>query len=336
MQNKKIDYIHYIRGMAIFSIVTTHCNLFIMDDSLIGKVWSEILKEWTAVFLLISGFLFQHLLPRYQVKKFYFGRFKNVLLPYLIVSVPAMLIYFLGVKKEHNWVDIEKLMLHSCLYVVIFFYATGSHLGPLWFIPMLFLIFLTSVPLKYLGENERLLKYAAFFSIGLIFYTSRPTGDSNAFYSYIHFLPVYILGMFICQYKDVLVRNNNKWYFLISFILLFSVRVFFDVTPSVSILSKVFLFLFLCIILSSAERNIFTVTLSRLASASFSIYFIHGYFVGVIRKEVELLTSFPVSSNVLYEIFASLFFSSLIIAIISMVLYFLKQVNINTRIVLGS
>ena len=59
MDNKKFSYIHYIRGIATFFIVTTHCNLFTTDDSVLARLWSEVLREWTAIFLLISGFLFQ-------------------------------------------------------------------------------------------------------------------------------------------------------------------------------------------------------------------------------------------------------------------------------------
>ncbi|ADU72298.1 acyltransferase [Pantoea sp. At-9b] len=336
MPNKKINYIHCIRGIAIFFIVTTHCNLFTTDDGILARIWSEFLREWTAIFLLISGFLFQYLLPRYEVKKFYASKLKNVILPYLIISIPAISIYIFGLKKEHNWLDINELMQHSIIYILMLFYATGAHLGPLWFIPMLSLIFLSSIPLKMLGENRRNLLYAAVFSVVVILFTSRPVGDSNSFLAYIHFLPVYVLGMFICEYRDTLIENKNKWYFLFAFLVLFGIRVFFDVTPSLSVLSKIFLFLFLCITLSSINMPYVTTPLSWLATSSFAIYFLHGYFVGFLRKKIELINSYSLGSSVIIEVLISAIFSILIISIISFCVYALKKTRVNTRLILGS
>jgi len=104
-----------------------------------------------------------------------------------------------------------------------------------------------------LGENRKNILYAAVFSVVVILFTSRPVGDSNAFLAYIHFLPVYVLGIFICEYRDTLIENENKWYFLFAFLVLFGIRVVFDVTPSLSVLSKIFLFLYLFITLSSTN-----------------------------------------------------------------------------------
>ncbi|MDR6349072.1 acyltransferase family protein [Pantoea sp. SORGH_AS_0659] len=200
MGNKKFSYIHYIRGIAIFFIVTTHCNLFTTDDSVLARLWSEVLREWTAIFLLISGFLFQYLVPRYEVKKFYASKFKNVILPYLIISIPAISIYVLGLKKEHNWVDINELMKHSILYILIFFYATGANLGPLWFIPMLSLIFLSSIPLKMLGENRKNILYAAVFSIVVILFTSRPVVTLMLSW---HIFTSFLYMFWVCLYASI-------------------------------------------------------------------------------------------------------------------------------------
>jgi len=202
-------------------------------------------------------------------------------------------------KKEHNWVDINELMKHSILYILMFFYATGANLGPLWFIPMLSLIFLSSIPLKMLGKNRKNILYAAVFSVVVILFTSRPVGDSNAFLAYIHFLPVYVLGMFICEYRDTLIENKNKWYFLFAFLVLFGICVVSDVTPSLSVLSKIFLFLYLFITLPSTNMPYVTTPLSWLATSSFAIYFLHGYFVGFLRKKIELINSYSLGSSVI-------------------------------------
>lgn len=139
-------------------------------------------------------------MPRYEVKKFYASKFKNVILPYLIISIPAISIYVLGLKKEHNWVDINELMKHSILYILIFFYATGANLGPLWFIPMLSLIFLRSIPLKMLGENRKNILYAAVFSIVVILFTSRPVVTLMLSW---HIFTSFLYMFWVCLYASI-------------------------------------------------------------------------------------------------------------------------------------
>lgn len=337
MEIKRIDYIHSIRGMAIFFIVATHCNLFTDSNEFISKVWSEILREWTAVFLLISGFLFQHLLPKYQIKKFFTSKAKNVIIPYIIISIPAIAFYLSGLKKDHNWVDINDLMQHSWFYIISFFYATGSHLGPLWFIPMLILIFISSGMLKYLGEDKARLLYAAVFSFAIVLLTSRPDGDSNPFLAYIHFLPVYILGMFICCYKDLLINKKLLPVYFSIFIILFTIRVFLDINPSITIISKIFLFISLCILFGSVQKkNKLTTALSWLANASFAIYFIHGYFVGLLRMKLNSIKI--MGSGLLSEhgILLSIGLSLAITVTITLFIFILKKHKLNTRVLFGS
>lgn len=108
---------------------------------MLNAFFYHFLTEWTAIFLLISGFLFQFLLPKYEFSSFMKKKITNVILPYIIVSIPAILIYLLGYKTVHNWIDISELLSNSKLYAIFYFYLTGGHLGPLWFIPVLTLIF---------------------------------------------------------------------------------------------------------------------------------------------------------------------------------------------------
>ncbi|MDF7662186.1 acyltransferase [Erwiniaceae bacterium L1_54_6] len=336
MENKRIDYIHSIRGIAIFFIVATHCNLFIESDSFLGQIWSEILREWTSVFLLISGFLFQHLLPRYEAKKFYLNKFKNVIAPYIIISIPAIALYMSGIKKEHNWVDIDSLMQHSWIYIIAFFYSTGAHLGPLWFIPMLTLIFLSSGLLHFLGRDKKRLSYAALCSVIVILLTSRPVGDSNPMVSYIHFLPVYIFGMFIYDNRALLINKKNLPLILIGILVSFTLRIYTDINPNLTIIAKIFVFLALCILFLNSAKNKALKVLSWFANASFAIYFIHGYFVGFIRMKLQTITTLIPGSGSVTGVVVDILLAFLIITLITAVLYAFKKSKLNTRIIFGS
>ncbi|EPG2343022.1 TPA: acyltransferase family protein, partial [Klebsiella pneumoniae] len=109
----KLNYIHSIRGIAAFFIVLIHCNIFMSKEGMLNAFFYHFLTEWTAIFLLISGFLFQFLLPKYEFSSFMKKKITNVILPYIIVSIPAILIYLLGYKTVHNWIDVSELLSNS-------------------------------------------------------------------------------------------------------------------------------------------------------------------------------------------------------------------------------
>lgn len=329
----KISYIHYLRGIAAFFIVVIHFNLFSSSDLWLGRFVKYFLLEWTAVFVMISGFLFQYLLHRYQTKKYMISKFKNVILPYLIISIPAILIYTLGIKSDHVWLDIPSLLENSMVYVVLFFYATGTHLGPLWFIPVLILIFLTSKPLSIVGRNQKVLNILSIASLFFIVFTSRPPNDSNVFLSYIHFLPVYIIGMFICSKKDVLIVDENKNIFLILSLVSFLFCAIFELKVSLSIISKIPLFLYLCIVLSNVTNRLAQLIFSTLADASFAIYFLHGYFVGAVRK---ITSVYHYQFSDYQAIVLSLLLSSFTIVCLLGVYFLLKKITVHTRMIIGS
>ena len=67
-------YLHYInrfRGLAILFVVVGHCVALIYNGDVLSRTLAVIWTEGTTMFLLISGFLFQHLKHKYETKKFY-------------------------------------------------------------------------------------------------------------------------------------------------------------------------------------------------------------------------------------------------------------------------
>lgn len=329
----KINYIHSVRGIAAFFIVLIHCNIFIAQENVLGDIFHHFLTEWTAVFLLISGFLFQFLLPRYNFMSFFKKKIMNVIMPYLLISVPAIMIYLYGFKSSHNWIDLNELLSHSKFYVITFFYVTGSHLGPLWFIPVLILIFFSSKPLQLIGLNTKILTFFSALSIIVIIFTQRPDNDSNPLIAYLHFLPVYIIGMYLCMHKELLVKDQYKFYYLSVFVALFFIEVVFDLNSSFSILNKFVLFLCLCSFFCKS-RDYFI--LSLMADISFALYFLHGYFVGGLRVLSGRFSSYL--GDGFWLGFALSVISAVIISFVVFTLYyFIKKANfINSRILIGS
>lgn len=334
----KISYIHYLRGVAAFFIVAIHFNLFTSTETLSGRVFYYFLSEWTAVFVLISGFLFQHLVNKYQPKKFFVSKFKNVILPYFIISLPAVLVFAFKIKSDHPWLDLNELYSHSTLYIIMFFYATGAQMAPLWFIPVLTLIFLTSKPLSILASKPEWLKITALVSLFVIVFTSRPLHNLNPLLAYCHFLPVYIIGMFICSQKELLIKKEYKNIFLLVYLCFLTVCVSFELSASFSVLSKIPLFLYLCVVLDrDIKSKIISKGLSILADVSFSIYFIHGAFIGLVRRMVNLIAErFQHEITNVEGVFIALFITVIIISIITVFCLFVKRITVYSRVLIGS
>ena len=327
---EKLTYINALRGLAAFFIILIHCNMFTNASGILPKIWEHLLSEWTAIFVLISGFLFQYLLPKYNQIKYLKSKFKNVILPYIFISIPAILIYVMGFKTDHNWVNIPELLEHSYAYIVSFFLATGSHLGPLWFIPVLILIFLSSKPLSIIGSNKKYLIFFGILSVFAIGFTSRPPDDSNPVISYTHFLPVYILGMFLCSNRHYLIQEKNKIIFVSLFFMLFGVELYFDLDKSFSIYTKIFLFLYLCTVFMAIPEAKLR-WLNILADISFAMYFLHGYFVGFLRKIIKS-NEFNFFTGFLLNVSSALF----ITLSVFLIYYIMKKLRINTRQIIGS
>lgn len=281
------DYaINFLRGVAIFFVVASHSLYVSVDGSVIywDRLLGRLLGDGTTIFVLISGFLFYHLIKKFEYKDFLFNKLKNVFIPYVVVSIPAILIYVLGYKTQHYWIDMDWFGDLSSAVQVLFLYITGGHLGPLWFVPMILTIFLLSSFSKFLIESLPAL--ILFFVCILISCTlPRPPDNSNIIFSFLHFYPIYIVGGVLCKSKSYWLVKISTFYGLvclffmfIGLLLLYQYGVLFP-----SFIDKVVLFLLFYALFSKYEaclKNSMSGSfLNLLAVFSFPIFFIHGYLI---------------------------------------------------------
>ena len=84
-----LNYINALRAVAIFFIVALHTVLaFSWDNTLKQREIVYILfGNGTAIFMFISGYLFQHLSFKFDTKRYYLSKLKYVLLPYFVISL---------------------------------------------------------------------------------------------------------------------------------------------------------------------------------------------------------------------------------------------------------
>lgn len=97
-----LNYMNAFRAIAIFCIVAAHAkHIFSWENNINQeKILNLTLGNSTVFFVFISGYLFQYLLSKFEVYKYYLSKTKYVLLPYLIISIPAIFYFTFISPKE--------------------------------------------------------------------------------------------------------------------------------------------------------------------------------------------------------------------------------------------
>ncbi|MCB0494675.1 MAG: acyltransferase [Cyclobacteriaceae bacterium] len=296
-----LTYVHHLRGLAILIIVAIHSRmaLFGNSDIAINKGLVVFLDNGTIIFVFISGFLFHHVfIPRFDYKNYLIKKSKYVLLPYLLVSIPPILdkLYF---DNNIPWLT-TSLQAKGPVEFVAYMLLTGKHFGPFWFIPMITVFYIISPALIKL--NTRVF-YVYFFPLIFILglFTYQFGYYSTIINSFVFYLPIYLLGMIVSQYKEFLFRNQ-VW-FLTILTLIYALILVLElngslVTPRLTDFNnsnlKYFVFdpaklrfSLLAVLLTLVFHNIMNAKLrflQLLGDYSFGIYFIHLFFIIIFQK----------------------------------------------------
>jgi peptidoglycan/LPS O-acetylase OafA/YrhL len=304
MGNKRafIQYIHNFRGIAIIYVVAAHILVAWEPDSMTKKWFEVIWQNSTILFLFIAGYLFQHLSDKFEYKDYLIKKFQNVILPYFILSAPVIFyrLYFNdipGFAIDDNptfasWTDTEKL---------IYYIRTGAHLQPLWFIPMITLYYIISPILLYIDRNPRW--YWVLVPLFAISYIIPRSVLSDTLNMGIHFISVYLFGMFLSKYKDEYLELAKKYWIPLT-ILAFSTLIatyfandfWYD---RLDFTHKVIFCCFYIYWLWRLEKYIPNF-IGVLATYSFGIFFVHYFWVLFVRGIALKLWGQEVPGNLVY------------------------------------
>jgi surface polysaccharide O-acyltransferase-like enzyme len=191
-----LDYIHGFRGLAILFIVAGHvASVFSWEESpRLGGLLKSFLQNGSVYFVFIAGYLFQHLSVRYRYWPYLKGKFKNVISPYLVMSAPAVILFTFFV---HRWNVSPSFYEKPALLRIAMFYLTGAHLTTYWFIPMIAIYYLASPVLLYWDRHAK-----AYFLLPALLAASFYVPRGPLVQGFIHFLPVYLLGMLCSHYRE--------------------------------------------------------------------------------------------------------------------------------------
>ena len=326
-----LNYIHNFRGIAIIYIVAGHSfSVFTWQDTSITiRIVKMVISNGTVFFVFIAGFLFQHLLKSYTPKKYFFSKLTGVLVPYLLISIPAIVVFVFFQDRKTVWAgfydDPQWLQ-------ILHFYLTGAHLAPLWFIPMISLFYLAAPALVILDKYKW--SYLCLPALVLLScYVPRGLPDQ----SFIHFFSVYFFGMFCSHYKawvNAKLMNPIVFYTLVcTYITLFYIELSFMENIVYSyfnflrklILCGIFIALFL-------RFNVHNRLLSLIAELSFGLFFIHSYVISVLKMVEEKFIGHYLQGNIFNFIF---FIIVTLLICIGIIVTIKKILAANSRYLIG-
>lgn len=348
-QDQFLNYLHNFRGFSIILIVGVHCRTTIpwCSDSVTHDLLLYGLDFSTILFVFISGFLFQYLnadhlnYSSYLVKKV-----KHVLIPYVIVSIPA-LVDKLFIETDAYWMTDFYKSLNPFLKI-IYMLITGKHSGPFYFIPVITTIFLLAPVFHHLQK-------ANYFSViaGAIVLLGMFSYNYGYYATYleslIYFIPVYVFGIWACRYRHWILNLNSYWIIgiLLIYLIIFTLEMTSIITVdrmkffgSVQYFSlpfnwgkfKVMCLAIILLTLFYRLREHNYSLLKTLGNYSFGIYFIHIYFINIV---VILLAHFKFSFE--QNILIYLIYLTLIMGTSMLTVYLVKQIfGKNSRLVIGS
>lgn len=300
-----LNYIHILRGLAILIIIAIHSRMALFggtDVSPLNKELIIFLDNGTIIFVIIAGFLFHHVfIPKFNFRTYFLNKSRYVLLPYILVSI-LPIIDKLFFDDNIPWLTSELAQLNSAEFV-IYMLISGKHFGPFWFIPMIAIFYLIAPALKKL--NVRIF-YRYIFPVIFIggLFSYQFGYYSTILNSFIFYLPIYLFGMLLSEYKSELFKYQKLvlpslliLYVGITILELMELikspkligfsnfdTLYFIFNPAklrFSVLTVILLILFY-------NLEFFKFRLFRiLGDYSFGIYFVHLFFIILIQKTVK-------------------------------------------------
>ena len=305
MEEKKfLHYIHFFRGAAILFIVGLHaCISLKWGDSFMQRKMAMVLfNNGTVLFVFISGFLFYHLSKdRFDYFDYLKKKFFYVIVPYLLVSIPALIDkFFIDKTGDHWWMD-HGFGQQYTLTKVFNLLITGRHMGVLWFIPMISILYIFSPLILRFARSKSFVWLAPIiFIVGL--FTFRFGYYANIGLSLLYFFPVYLFGIWIYKIKDQLFANVKSIIIILAAIYLaMNIAEFMEWIPFDDLIRirdgyviyngykfnyNKFKMLLLCVLLLlvfySLNKKEFNL-LKLLGDYSFGIFFVHLYVIEIMR-----------------------------------------------------
>ncbi|WP_212004151.1 acyltransferase [Chitinophaga sp. HK235] len=277
-----LNYIHHFRGIAILYVVAAHPLLQWAEGSPVERILNIIFQNSTVMFIFIAGYLFQHLSAKFEYKDYLVKKLQGVICPYILLSIPIIVARLISGNVPGNTLDVYPDFASFPAWKQIGYYLLhGAHMQPFWFIPMITLYYLGAPVLIYIDRHPRWYwVLLPLFVVSTVLVQRAALADT--FRMAIHFLFVYLFGMFLSHYKDRYLEFAKKYWLPITVLSFLSLAVNFYVPARfydpADFTQKILFSCFYIYWLWKLERYVPKV-INILATLSFGIFFIHYFFV---------------------------------------------------------
>jgi surface polysaccharide O-acyltransferase-like enzyme len=271
------------RGIAIILIVFAH-TVPSLDWSawpLTGRLIDAIANQSSIFFFFIAGYLFQHLSARFAYPKYLKRKFQTVILPYLLLSIPALYIFTVLTQRTGMWPWFYGLEIWQ---QVALFLLTGKHLAPLWFVPTITLFYLVAPLLLWIDRKMPRAYWGILLLLVLSTWIGRD-GPLGPIDKAIFLLPMYLLGMAFSHYKQEMMSFIMRWWPVLLLVAAVSVVGYvldWRQPPYWQMPMKACLALIMTWLLYR-YHSVFRNRLDYIAEVSFGIFFVHAYFISAIK-----------------------------------------------------
>lgn len=292
------QHIHVFRGLAITGIVTAHTipSLDWSQSPMMGRFIDALVNESSIFFFFIAGYLFQHLSARFVFRHYLRQKLLTVILPYLILSIPALIIFTQFTQRTGMWSWFYDLPVWE---QVGLFLLTGKHLAPLWFVPTITLFYLAAPLLLWADRHMPRLYWLILPLLVLSTWLGRD-GPNGPIDKAIYLLPAYLLGMAFSHYKVQGMALVQRWWWALMAVVLVSCAglvLQWPDPPHYQMPMKAAACLLLVWVLYRQHHRVGH-RLDFVAEVSFGIFFIHAYFISAIKVATVYLVEGSVYKGV--------------------------------------
>lgn len=297
-----LSHIHNFRAYAILGIVGAHSlHAFQWNDSpFVFEFFDTIFNQSSVLFFFIAGFMFQYLGDRFEKWAYWKKKFKNVIVPYLLLSIPSIYYYTTIGLQDNVWSGFYDYPLYKQAF---YFLITGKHLAPFWFVPTIALFYMAA-PLLIRADRDRRIYFLLPMFMMISFFIGRD-GQYGPINKAAYLFSVYLFGMFSSVYHDKILEFVKKyqWVLLGCILILIAGNLVVDGKERYfQYALKVAMCPMLLFYFDRAE-SLVKGRLDYLAHISFGIFFIHAYVLPVIKLIYLNLTGrtdFPEGNVVFY------------------------------------
>jgi surface polysaccharide O-acyltransferase-like enzyme len=198
-----LTHLHAFRAVAILFIVAGHCvRLFDWGDTPRVELFLlDALENGTVLFVFIAGYLFEYLSGKFEYRSYASTKLRNVILPYLIISVPALIHDVLITDPSINFPQLAGTgwVQQVCWFLV----QGGAGINfPMWFIPMIALFYVAAPAFMQFVKRPGLYAILPVLVVVSLLLHRPSHARFDTLAQALYYLPAYLAGMWASHARE--------------------------------------------------------------------------------------------------------------------------------------